>query len=504
MPLLPALTIASLSTMVLMQTMVRASEPVRPLTLAEAVAGALGKNYRVESARIYQGIARADLLVERGAFDPSLMVDYERNEDSSLQQVDPRITSGQRGGLYLEDRYKVGIGGTLPTGMAYDFDTTTRNRRGSFNNFFDIYESFIGLTVRQPLLRGGGTAANLAGIRSARLDVEAAAWKLASEVTDVVTETVFVFNDLSLAHETLATARKSKELALRLLDDNMKRAEIGVMTPLDITSARAEVALREETVLEAERSVREYEHSLLALVSRNLAPTGQPSSSSSRSFLQIAAPPRLEPMPSADVGTDDLAAALLRRPEYQAALLDLKRQRIQLAYEKNRALPTIDLVASFGLNGIAADAIDSLERATDEGKTEWTLGIEASVPFPNREGRGRVFSREMQLAQALIETKRLEQSISVEVADARQSVDTALKLIAATRTTRILAEERLAAEEEKLRAGTTTTYVVLELQKDLAEAEVREIRATTSHNKAVAELDRATGRTLDRYAIRID
>ncbi len=497
------LTITSAAALALSTTLLASGSetaPAKPLTLSEAITNALANNYRIEAAAHDPEIARANLLAEQGTFDPAWTTGFERSEDGSRQQVDPRVASAQSSGLYLQDRYQTGIEGTLPTGLSYELGVSTRNRRGTFNDFRDTYDAFAGLTVRQPLLRGGWADANLAGTRTARLDVEASRWSLVAEVTAVVTETVNTFNDLSLAVQSLAAARKSRDLALRLLDDNIKRAGIGVMTPLDVTSARAEAATREESVLEAERAMRQYEHALLALVSRSLA---APSPAKSPQRLTIASPPRLHPLPLPANSPQALATALDRRPDYQSALLELKKQRVQLAFEKNRELPTIDLVASFGLNGIDAGAINSLERAVNEGNTAWTLGFEASLPIPNREGRGRMASREMQLAKALVDVKRLEQSISVEIADALQSVETAFKLIEATRATRQLAQERLNAEEEKLRAGTTTTFVVLELQSNLAEAEVREIRASTSYNKAVAELDRAMGLTLERYAIRV-
>lgn len=477
------------------------SKSDKPWNLSEAVTQALANNFRIEMATYEPGIVRADLVAEQGTFDPALSASYERSEDGSKQQVDPRVSSSQSAGLFIQDRYETGIKAKLPTGMTYDLGVNTRNRRGAFNDFRETYETFVGVTVRQPLLAGGWADANLAGIRSARLDVELANWMLASEVTDVVTRTVNVYNDLSLATQTLAAARKSKALALRLLDDNMKRAGIGVMTPLDVTSARAEAATREEAVLEAERSMIELENALLALVSKNQV--SAPRTQAATPTL-ISPPPRMEPLLASSANSAEaLSLSLARRPEYQAAMIELRKQRVQLAYEKNRALPTIDLVASFGLNGIDATAWDSLERAMNEGNTEWTLGFEGRMPLPNREGKGRVFSRELQLAKALIDAKRLEQSISVEIADALQSLESARKLIKATRTTRQLAQERLNAEEEKLRAGTTTTFVVLELQSNLAEAEVREIRAATNYNKSVAELDRALGLTLDRYGIHI-
>lgn len=457
---------------------------------------ALGRNFRVESARLGPDEARGGLLRERGAFDPEIVLEYERSEDGSSQQLDPRIAQGRTDELFLQDEYEAGIAGDLPWGMDYDIGISTRNRRGDFNRFRSEYDTFAGITVRQPLLRGFGTDSAMAGIRRARVDLADATWELADETVDIVTRTVLVFHDLVLARETLAVAEKSKALTQRLLDDNMERAAIGVMTPLDVTSARAEVASRQEAVLEAARNVLQTRNELLRLITRQLARPG-----ASRP-VEPARPPRLDPISTDADGL--LARALGMRPDYRRALLALRGQRIQLAFEENQALPRLDLVASFGVNGLDRQVAESFERAFDEGNTEWTAGMVFRMPLPNRAGRGSVLENEVRLARLLIDAKRLEQDISVEIANALERVRTARELIAATRTSRELSEERLDAEQEKLKAGTSTTFVVLELQKDLAEAEVRELRALIDYNKEVAELDRACGLTLVRHGVAIE
>ncbi len=469
----------------------------KKLALPDALRLALANNYRVESSQLGEDISQGRLRSEQGTFDPEVSVDYLRSEDGSSQQLDPRIGQGTSNELFLQDRYHGGIQGLLPWGMNYDIGLDTLNRRGDFNNFSQQYDTFAGITVSQPLLRGFGPKATMSGIRQARLDVTLSSLTLAAEVIDVATETVLVFNDYSLALEELRVAKKSKALANQLLDDNMKRAEIGVMTPLDVTSARAEVASRQEAVLQAELAIVENRNGLLQLISPDTSPgriKTQP--------LQTAAAPTLQPMFSDP--DEVLGGTLIRRPDYRSALLELEKQEIQLAFEKNSRLPQLDLVASFGVNGLNRKLVESIEQAIDEGNTEFTAGVSFSMPIPNRAARGRVFAEEMALAQALVDAKRLEQQIAVELLNTTEQVVTARKLIAATRTTRKLAEERLEAEQEKLQAGTTTTFVVLELQEDLAEAEIRELRARIGFNNAVAEQDRAAGVTLLRYGLNVD
>jgi len=212
--------------------------------------------------------------------------------------------------------------------------------------------------------------------------------------------------------------------------------------------------------------------------------------------------PRLDP-PVEDVVVA-IGRALEWRPDYRQALLDLGRRSLNIVVARDGVLPRIDLTASFGVNGLDRSLADSIQRTIDQEGPEWTVGAVVRVPIGNRGPRARRDTAELERAQALVSLKRLEQDIVVTVDNALGQIETGRQRIEATRQARLLARERLDAEEEKLRAGTSTTFVVLELQKDLATAEAAELRALADYNKAVITFDREIGATLDRHQIVLD
>jgi outer membrane protein TolC len=103
---------------------------------------------------------------------------------------------------------------------------------------------------------------------------------------------------------------------------------------------------------------------------------------------------------------------------------------------------------------------------------------------------------ELEIAQAIVALKRLEQNILLEADTAAGQIDTTRKRIEASRAARIFAEKTLEAGQARLASGTTTTFEVLQFQRDLAQAQINEIRAVTDHNKAIATYARLTGTTL--------
>jgi len=54
---------------------------------------------------------------------------------------------------------------------------------------------------------------------------------------------------------------------------------------------------------------------------------------------------------------------------------------------------------------------------------------------------------------------------------------------------RQLAERRLEAEERKFAAGTSTSFVVFQAQRDLAQARNTELRATLDYHRSVVDFE---------------
>jgi outer membrane protein len=65
----------------------------------------------------------------------------------------------------------------------------------------------------------------------------------------------------------------------------------------------------------------------------------------------------------------------------------------------------------------------------------------------------------------------------------------------------VLAERSLEAEEKKLNLGASRSFFVLELQGELADAQIRETRAVTDYHSAVVLYELEKGTILEAYGI---
>ncbi len=462
--------------------------PLR-IDLRQAIEMALARNYTIRVQRFDPALADANLLSKQGVFDPALELEYLHSETTDPRDPDfPNLAKN----LDVQEDYRAAITGLLPTGMRYSLVAKSGRAFERSITRTESFTTFAGLELTQPLIKGGGTAANLGPIRVARLGQAISVWDLRAGIIDVVAETVLIYNDLYFSMLNLEVAKRSRDLAARLLEDNIRRADIGTMSPLDVTEARADLATRVEDILLAEQSVRENRNFLKRLVTDDLETLLD-------LRLDISSAPAIQP-PEEDVRAGILRA-LENRPDYRSALLALQQKKITLVMKRNDSLPELDLLASFGANGLDQSLASSFERLGDNRGTEWTLGATLRVPVPNREGRGNLDSARIEVERALLDLKRLEQDIIVEIDNLAARIASTRARIKAAAQSRVFAGERLDAEEKRLLAGVGTTFFLLDAQNSYAAAEVAELRAHTDFNKAVVEYDRATAHTLTRHMI---
>jgi HAE1 family hydrophobic/amphiphilic exporter-1 len=120
----------------------------------------------------------------------------------------------------------------------------------------------------------------------------------------------------------------------------------------------------------------------------------------------------------------------------------------------------------------------------------WTIGFNVSYAIPNRTAKANKASAQLNKDQALTAFRRLELQVAAEVRTAGRGVESGLKRVQSTQAARVLAAQRLDAEEKKFAAGMTTNFLVTQAQRDLAQEEVNNLRAIADYRKSVINFQR--------------
>lgn len=464
------------------------------LTLDDAVRLALANNQSLKVDAFSRSAAKADLLAATGAFDPAINFgrSYSENYTASFTSTGTAfipITT------FIEtDSYSLSLGGVTPWGLQYAIGGSSQNQRGPYNGFTDNFMTFGGVQVTQPLLRGfgfSGSTANL-GLRVAKASRAISDWQYRETAIDTITNVVVAYSNLAAADASLRTAQRTRDLAAALVAENEKRFKVGSMSENDVISARARAAFREQGIIFAIQGVRNADNQLRLLL-------GEKAFSNDGPLLAIDSPPPQELTLSV---AEDLKRSYELRPDYQQARLGVDKSRYNSAHARNQLLPQVDFVGSYGYAGLAESLADSRSMVADRTNRSYSAGVVVSVPLTFAQGRGNARAAKLRLRHDEENLEFLKETIALSVTEAAGQVETTRKSVEAAHAALQLAQQTLDAELKKLRAGAgTSTFVVLQYQDQLAQAETSYYQALADERSAVALYDRQIGTTLERYHV---
>jgi HAE1 family hydrophobic/amphiphilic exporter-1 len=224
--------------------------------------------------------------------------------------------------------------------------------------------------------------------------------------------------------------------------------------------------------------------------------------------------------PALDLSPINLTLALdeahKNRPELKRLNLQKDINGIDLEFFKNQTKPQVDLtgtVATTGLAGTPCNPVvtplcnppptnlvggygKDISNLFSLDTRNITVGVAISLPLRNRTAKANLAGARIQREQLEASYRSQDQSIEMDVRNAAQAVDTAQRRVRASRVARESAEQQLAGEEKLYEVGRSTTFLLLERQNSLTAARTNELQAQTDYNKALADLQRATGSTL--------
>ena len=161
---------------------------------------------------------------------------------------------------------------------------------------------------------------------------------------------------------------------------------------------------------------------------------------------------------------------LTMRPELQQSRLDLEARDINLRFLKNQLWPSLDLVGTYGHAGkddsIGATATD----LPNDKFPHYSFGGVLSIPVGNIGARSALKSAKASKMQAILQYKQLEQTIMATIDNAIKLLVSQFQAVEASRQARLFAQDALAAEQKKYENGKSTSFLVLQFQRDLTQS----------------------------------
>jgi hypothetical protein len=126
------------------------------------------------------------------------------------------------------------------------------------------------------------------------------------------------------------------------------------------------------------------------------------------------------------------------------------------------------------------------------------------IPLRNRAAQADNTRSQLEYRQAELRLEQLKNQIGIDVRNAQFALEQNRALVKAAQDGQQFAQENLDAEQKKYALGASTVTLVLQAQRDLAQAQSQLVAAQTAYEKSRVELDRVTGQTLASNNIHLD
>src|SRR4029078_1961690 len=150
--------------------------------------------------------------------------------------------------------------------------------------------------------------------------------------------------NLVLSRANVAVQQRALDLSLELERNNRARVDVGQSPPLDLVSARAEVAQRRESLIVAQTQVREAEDQLRVLI---LDPKRTDYWSVRLETADLVPP--VGPSPDVDAAVRN---ALSIRTDLERTRRQIQINETALAVAKTATMPDLRLQATYLTNGL--------------------------------------------------------------------------------------------------------------------------------------------------------
>jgi len=489
------------------------------LSLDDAIEMALKNNNDIGVSRAGTKTSNLDLLGVKGAYDPLVA---STNFYESVSVPTASAIGGAVNGSVTTTRTSnnISIDGLVPLGGAsYSaVFNSSRNTTSNTNSFLNPqFPSSLNFSYTQPLRRNRSIDAARRNIQIAKKNIEISETQLQTEAMNVVNTVEQAYWDLVYAMRSIEVQTDTLKQARAQLESNSRMVEKGVLAPIEIVAARAQIATFEQNVYEAQESATRAENTLKTLI---LAERSAPEWD--RPITPVTPTAVAVPQIGLEIAKIE---AFRKRPEIAEFQLRQDQNLIDQRFYKDQKKMQIDLVGSYttqGLGGTQTPAainpatglsrvppnlvggyFTSLRNLLGQEYPTYRASLVFSFPLGNRAARAN-YGKTLVAADSLEKQRAArEQTVEAEVRNALQSLRSTEARLSAATSAREAAEELYNSEERLFRGGTSTFYLVSQRLQDLVVARGRELAARTDLNKAIAGFNRATGTILEVHNVTV-
>jgi HAE1 family hydrophobic/amphiphilic exporter-1 len=477
-------------------------DAVLKLTRDDAIRLGVENNPDLAADRVDPAISAERLSAAKAAYVPVFQTGFTRNS----QQQPPTSLFSDAGGLETGLwRASASVLQLMPWGGG-NYQLGINTSRATTNSLISSLNPEVGASlefaISQPLLRDFRIDAVRGQIDIAVRNQSIAETLLQERIIDTSATAERAYWALVTALNQVEVQQRALELARELERTNRARVDVGQSPPLDLVAARAEVAQREENLIVARTTARRAEDLLRTLILDQKRPD----------FWSV----RLEPSdrtpvvgPPPDVD-GAVRRALAERTDLQRTRREIEINDTGIALARNEARPDLRLEANYLTLGAGGTRLlrtggfpgtivgsDSTSYGNVLGQVfgldypTWSVGATFSYPIGKSAAEANLARAQLEKDQAAARLRSLEVTAVRQVRDSAWRIEQNLQRIETAKLSRELAEQRLEAEQKRFEVGMSTSFLVIQAQRDLAIARDNETQSYLEYQLAVVAFETA-------------
>ena len=472
------------------------------LSLDDTLRRALEQNFAIRLGSFTPQTARLNLEGIYGAYDPIFQASAGQNFTRRSGGFNALVGQAVPGGETWNRDFGADFNGVLPGGTRYtlsgSMDRSNGKERDLIGNLVNTtaeYQSSVGVSVTQPLLKDFWIDSTRYNTRAAKIEIKKADLALQYTIMGIVNQTALAYYDLIEARDQVKVREMALELKAQFLSETQKKVAAGTLASLDEKQAQSEAATARAALTRAHSNAEQAENRLKGLISDNFASIHDTVLEPSEKLLAMSQQINV---------VESWRTGLEQRPDFVQKKHSIEQEKIQLKYTKNQLYPALDVEASYGRAGLGGSAYDSFDTIGDNRFPRWGGGLVLTVPLSRKSERTAHKIQKIAVEQALLSLKEAEEDVIRSIDTEAKKVRSAFAAIESTREARVYAEAALDAEQKKLENGKSTNFQVLELQDQLTQARAAEISALTAYNKSLQDFYYVEGTTLQRNKVLVE
>ena len=492
--------------------------PTLRLTLDDAVKFALDRNLDIAVQRLNPQINDIAVLSVKSVYNPTLTSTIGPQSATILPSSQTQLGVG--GAAVTETMtFNGGVAQSLPWGGG-NFSAALNNfRRSSTSNnslFNPLFRSAWSFSYNQPILRNFQIDSTRQQLAVTKLNRDISDVQLRATITNTLSNVRNAYWDYVFAVQAVDVAQKSVDLAMKLVQDNQTRVEVGTMAPIDVVQAQSQAATARQNLAAAQQTMRTSELVLKRLI---VSGTEDPNWS-----VMLDPVDRPEFAPQAIDLEAAIRNALSQRTDVEIAKKSMQANDVTLRFLRDQLKPQADLSLAYVPQGLGGTQLNRQSNGTlgstvvstipggigdafsslfHNNYPQWTAQVNFSYPLGTSSQEASVARARVQLSQVQAQIKQVELQVATDVTNAAVSARSNVERVEAAQAARELAQKQLEAETSKFEVGMSTNYNVIQSQRDLATAQNNELQAILNYRKSLVELERLQQTTLQNLNVTV-